>query len=308
MAIIATTSVRLPSPRTQTCLLVDTSAGSWAFGSPDDAHFYFAADVLVNDAQPMPPNLASGRSPWEVGFIQNIVSETVSATFDGNPPITTSVTTACLDAMSTSSPWIFGTVNNILHYNRLQGVNSFWYRRNHPLRFRISMADWPRFTVFNFFGGGSYPRSRGGQIRSAVCTRQFRTWIAAREQTSPANLASSYVLLQMIEFAIRATITMSATGANPLFDREVRAAHAGTNAQLPAFGTLDVAADYGNLVDGSFVAGALRWGAPAAGIQPVVVPPFANNFYPAQNHSVNGNIGPDSISITSVRRCLQTAP
>jgi len=304
MAINAESEVTLPDQR-GVCLDVDRSAVGWAFGSPQDAHFAFGANIEVDDRPPMPPNLASHRSPWQVGFVQNVVSEALNLRYDNMALISAPVTIPCLDASPASTPWFCGRINGVLHFGQVQGVNSFWYQGpGKPVRFRISMADWPRFAVFNFFGGGSYPTSAGRQIRSVECTRHYRTWIAAREEMSPPNLAASYILLQMIDFAIKVTITLGPNGANPLFKDEYRAAHAGTNQQLPAFANLNVDAEYGALVRGSFVRRSLSWGPPSPRIQPVVVPPVANEFYAAQIHAQNGRVSPQSLSLTAVTRCL----
>jgi hypothetical protein len=166
------------------------------------------------------------------------------------------------------------------------------------------MADWPRFVVYNFFGGGSYPRNAGNQVRSIENIAHFRTWIAAREQMSPPNVASSYILLQMIDFAIRVTITLSPNGANPLFRDEYRAALAGTGAPLPAFASLDVTADYGRLVNNRFAARNIGWGPVHSGMVPVVIPPMANDLYPSQMHSQNSNVAPQSLSLMTTTRCL----
>lgn len=305
MAIIARSGLSFPGSQTSVCLEVDRTSGGWAFGSPQDAHFAFDADVEVNDSAPMPPNLASHRSPWQVGFIQNVVSETLSLRYDNMTPISISVSTPCLDAFPSSVPWICGRVNNVLHFGQVQGVNSFWYQGpGKPVRFRISMADWPRFTVFNFFGGGSYPTSVGNQLRSVECTRHFRTWIAAREESNPPNVASNFILLQMMDFAIKGTITLGPSGANPLFREDYRAAHAGTGRQLPAFANLDVRVQYGAIVRGRFAEQRLRWGPPSQRVQPVVIPPLANEFYPAQRHAQNSRVSPQLLSLTTITRCL----
>ncbi len=304
MSISATSSVTLPSGQS-VCLDIDTSAGGWAFGSPQDAYVYFAAGVEVNDQAPMPPGLATRRSPWQVGFIQNVVSETLIVTYDGVAPIRLSVSTPCLDASPSGAPWFCGRVSDVLHFGQIQGVNSFWYQgTGKPVAFTISMADWPRFTVYNFLGGGCFPASAGAQIRSVECTRVFRTWIAAREETSPRNLASSYLLVQMTEFAIRVTTTLDVGGANPLFRNEYRAALAGTGRPLPPFAGLDVAAEYGGLAGGGFVQRSISWGPPAPGIRPVIVPPLANELYPQQLNAQNHSVSPQSLSLMTVTRCL----
>lgn len=220
-------------------------------------------------------------------------------------PVSLSISRPCLDASSHSLPWVYGREENVLNFGTVQGVNSFWFQGpGKPVNFQISMVDWPKFTVFNFFGGGSAPAVNSHQIRSVECIRRFRTWIAAREEMSPANVVSSYTLLQMIDFSIKVTITLSAPGANPLFRTEFRGIVAGTSQPLPPFATLDVAAEYGTGVGSGFAQRDLRWGPPPANIQPVVVGPLANDFYPPQIHAQNPNVSPQFISLTSAVRCL----
>lgn len=286
------------------CLEVDGTSGGWVFGSPRDAYFAFTADVEVNDRPPMPPNLVSG-SQWQVGYIQNVLSETIKLKYDNMNPISLSVSTPCLDALPGNAPWVCGRVNNVRHVGQVQGFNSFSYQSpGKPVRFRISMADWPQFLVFNFFGGGSYPRNAGSQVRSVECIRRFRTWIAAREEISPSNLASSYILLYMIDVAFKGTIILEPNGANPLFMAEYRAANIGTN-QRTTFAGISVDAKFGIVNKSKFSQPPLfRWEEASQHTQPVIVPPFANEFYPPQLRAQNSSVVPQWLSLTTATRCL----
>ncbi|HEX2255948.1 MAG TPA: hypothetical protein VHG92_04450 [Afifellaceae bacterium] len=307
MAITASPpSIRLPQRRTRTCLAVDRSAAGWAFGSPDNAFFYFVSDVVVDDSPPMPSGLVSRRSRWQVGFIQNVVTETMILRYDDVAPIPTlSVSTPCLDALPDPAtlPWYCGTFNHPQR-GRIQAVNSFWYQgSDKPIRFRISMVDWPRFTVYNFYGGG-IPTNNSRQIRLVECTRHFRTWIAAREEVSPGHDVRSYHLLHMIDFAVKVTMTVGPTGANPLFEHEYHAANPMPGAQHPDFGVFDSDVQYGSIVRGQFHQGSIGWGPPAPQINPVVIRPLANQWYQAQIQAQNSRVAPQWLSPTSVTRCL----
>jgi hypothetical protein len=300
---LVSSSITLPSS-SSVCLAVDTSTGGWAFGSPEDAHFFFEAEIeFTGDASP-PPSVATG-SEWQVGFIQNVVSEIMNLTYDGMAPISLAERQRCLDASPSSQPWIHGAVRDVLHYGNVRGFDSVLFS-GRPVRVRIAMADWPRFAVYNFFGGGSLSTSHGAQIRSIENTRHFQTWIAARNATSPANMVSSYTLLGMVDFAIQTRITLGTGGPNPLFRREYEAAQAGTSGPSPAFTTLDVHVEYGAMVGrtNQFAEGELAWGPPPSGDQPVVVPPLANDHYPAQSHQRNDQVAPRSLSLMTVRRCV----
>jgi hypothetical protein len=216
-----------------------------------------------------------------------------------------------LDAFPATQPWYCGLERNILHFNQVQGVSSVSFAGSAtPVqRASISMADWPRFAVYNFYNGGSYPASAGQQIRSVESVRHFRTWIAARQQARPADQVSNYIFLSMIDFAIKTTITLDASGSNPLFANEYRAAHLGTGRPLPGFGILDVAVDYGVLTRRrGFQRGQIRWDPYSSRNQPVLAPPLANDDYPAQLNAQNGSVGPSSLSLSTRTRCLQRGP
>lgn len=152
--------------------------------------------------------------PWQIGYIQNVLSERITARYDSGEEESFSHGALLDAARPGSQTWIYSKGFAVTNPSgvELRGFADFIYGGGQgPANLRLAMEDSPFHSYYNVYGGGA----GGDQLRQLTDTIRFGLWIAAKRAPDPPNVVSSYKVLARAEFAFITTLTI--TGHNSLF-------------------------------------------------------------------------------------------